>query len=109
MMFKEDYSSRRKGFIKLIIIFVIVVLILSILNINLKSIIESEPVQNNFSYIWNFAKTVWSDYLAGPVIYFWNDIFMNLLWTSFVDNMERIKAGKPTDMMLDAPKVDFAQ
>lgn len=109
MMFRENYAPRQGGLIKLIIIFVIVVLILSVLNINIRSIIESEQVQTNFSYVWNFIKTIWSDYLAYPMIYFWNNIFIDLLWNSFVDNLDRIKAGEPTEMMLNAPSVDFAQ
>ncbi len=97
------------GLIKLLVIFVIVIVILSVLHIDIRSIVESEGVQANFSYIWNFTKVVWSDYLSDPVTYFWNNIFIALLWTSFVDNMERIKAGEPTDLMINAPQVDFIQ
>ncbi|MCR4284360.1 MAG: hypothetical protein NUV64_03575 [Parcubacteria group bacterium] len=109
MFLKNGAISRQGGLIKMIIIFIIVILILSVLNIDIRSIVESEEVQTNFSYIWNFAKIVWSDYLSDPVTYFWNNIFISLLWTSFVDNMERIKAGEPTEMMLNAPRIDFVQ
>jgi len=93
----------------MLIILIIVIIVLSAFNIDIKSIVESEQAQSNFSYVWNFAKIVWYDYLSDPVTYFWNNIFISLLWTSFVDNMERIKAGEPTSLMLDAPRVDFVQ
>jgi len=109
MFLKKSKMSQQGGLIKIIIIFIIVVLILSILNIDVRGIVESEQVQTNFSYIWNVVKMVWSDYLSDPVTYFWNNIFIALLWTSFVDNMERIKAGEPTTLMQNAPMVDFAQ
>lgn len=109
MILRKNIGSKQGGLIKMLIIFIVVILILSILNIDLRSIVESDQVQTNFSYVWNFTKIVWSDYLSDPVTYFWNNIFISLLWTSFVDNMERIKAGEPTEMMLNAPRVDFVQ
>jgi len=109
MNFRKNIASKQGGFLKMLIIFIVVIIVLSALNIDIKSIVESEQAQSNFSYVWNFAKLIWNDYLSDPVTYFWNNIFISLLWTSFMDNMERIKGGESTEMMLNAPRVDFVQ
>lgn len=100
--------NKKAGFIKLIFIFIILALVISYFGIDIRGIVESETAQNNFSYVWGFIKMIWDDYLSNPITYFWNNIFIDLLWNSFIDNMERIKAGEPNDFILNAPTVDFS-
>ncbi len=93
------------GFIKLIIIIIIIILVLSYFNIDIRGIVESPQSQSNLQYVWGWVVLVWNNYLANPVLYFWNNIFIDLLWESFVDNLERIKQGQPHDFDLNAPRV----
>jgi len=90
------------GLMKTIIIIIIAVIILGYFGFDLRTIIESESVQQNLIYAWSFVVNIWENYLQRPALYLWNDIFIDLIWESFVDNMERIKGGKPTDIELNA-------
>jgi len=49
--------------------------------------------------------TVWNSYLSQPILYFWHNIFIDLLWNSFIDNMERIRDGQPTTIEELAPQL----
>lgn len=86
-----------------IIIIIVIVLILGYFDISVRSIIEKDIVQDNFSYVWGHLKTFWYKYLARPAYYFWNDFIAELLWESFIDNLERIKGGEPTTFMEESP------
>ena len=93
--------------IKLIIFIVIVIAVLSYFNISVRTIVNSDMVQDNFSFVWGWVKSVWNNYMARPARYLWNDIFIKLLWSSFVDNLEKVKGGEPIDMIENAPQSDF--
>ena len=67
--------------------------------------IESPQTQSNLKYVWGLTVSIWDDYLARPVLYLWNDIFIDLLWNSFIDNLQRIKAGEPTTIEQLAPEI----
>ncbi|MFC1720875.1 hypothetical protein ACFL0K_01330 [Patescibacteria group bacterium] len=97
-------TNTQGGLIKTIIIIIIAVIILGYFGFDLRSIMESEPVQKNLSYVWNFIVNIWDNYLQRPALYLWNDIFIDLIWESFIDNMDRIKEGEPTDLELNAPE-----
>ena len=96
---------RNTGLIKLILIIIIIIIVLSYLNIDIRGIIEAPQTQENLGYVWGWVTLIWNNYLADPVLYFWNNIFIDLLWESFVDNLERIKQGQPHDFELNAPQV----
>ncbi len=98
-------NSGKDGFIKLALLVIIGILVLSYFNINIKSVAESPQSKSNFGYILGVSQTVWKGYLERPVLYFWNNIFISLLWDSFVSNLERIKRGEPNDFDLMAPQV----
>lgn len=99
------YYPRNTGFIKLILIIIILIIALSYFNIDIRGVVEAPQTQQNLDYARGWAVFVWSEYLANPVLYFWNNIFINLLWESFVDNLARIKRGEPHDFELNAPQV----
>ncbi len=98
------FTNTQGGFVKTIIIVVIAVIVLGYFGFDLRTIIESESVQKNLLYVWNFVVNVWENYLQRPALYLWNDIFIDLIWESFVDNMERIKDGEPTVLEQNAPE-----
>jgi len=101
MKFKND----KRGLIQWIVIILIAVIVLSYFGFDLRAIIESDRTQNNLGYLWGLGVTVWNNYLSQPILYFWHNIFIDLLWNSFVDNMERIKAGQPTTIEEMTPQL----
>ncbi len=101
MKFKND----NRGLISWLVIILIAVIVLSFFGFDLKSIIESDLTQNNLGYLWGLGVMVWNDYLSQPILYFWHNIFINLLWDSFVENMERIKAGESTTIEELSPRL----
>jgi len=98
---------KNKGLIKLILIIIIGIIILSYFGFNIQSIVESPESQSNLGYIWGLVVTAWTNYLMQPVTYFWNNIFIDLLWSAFVSNFDRIKNGEPTDFELSTPAVQY--
>lgn len=99
-----DFKNQQ-GFLRLIFIIIILVVVLSYFNIDIRGIVEAPQTQQNISYVWGWAVFVWNEFLRSPVLYFWHNIFINLLWDSFVNNLERIKRGEPNDFELKAPQV----
>ncbi len=95
------------GLIKIIVIIIILIGILSYFGISVRSIIENNLFQENIGYILNWIRYIWNTYLIGPAKYIWNDIFINLLWNSFIENMQRIKEGRNPEIMENAPRIDF--
>ncbi|MBI4692222.1 MAG: hypothetical protein HY773_02145 [Candidatus Terrybacteria bacterium] len=96
--------ANQSGFIKFIILIIILLIVLSYFGINIRSLFESDLFKNNFNYVWGGVKYVWETYLLGPVKYLWNNIFIDLLWNSFIENMDRIRQGKSPEMIENAPE-----
>ncbi len=97
--------NKQSGFIKLIFIIVVAIIILSYFGFDLRSIVEAPETQGNIGYVWGGVVYVWENWLAGPISYLWNDIFIDLLWDSFIENLERIKGGETTTITELAPEV----
>ena len=85
---------------------VILILVLSYFKISVKSVVESPTGQENISYIGGGTVSLWDRYLKEPASYLWNDVFIKIFWASFINNMERIRDGQPTDFELNAPGVN---
>jgi len=100
-----NQSNKQKGFFKIIILVIIAIIILSYFGFDLRAIIESPETQGNLGYVWGLVVTVWNNYLSGPILYLWNDIFIDLLWDSFIDNMNRLKNHQTTTIEDLAPQV----
>lgn len=90
-----------KGFIQILILLFLLIIILSVFNISLRAIFGKEITQDNLLFVWQWIKYgwewivyVWNTFLAGPASYLWNDVFIDLLWDSFIENMQRIKTGE---------------
>ena len=99
-------SSNKKGGISILgmlVLAFILILVLSYFKISIRSVVESPEGQNNINYVTENTKTFWDKYLKEPASYLWNDVFLKIFWASFINNMERIRDGKPTDYELSAP------
>ncbi|MEA2112862.1 MAG: hypothetical protein U9P50_02730 [Patescibacteria group bacterium] len=101
MNFKND----NRGLIKWILIIIIAIIVLSYFGFDLRSIIESDQTQGNLGYVWGGVVMVWDTYLSQPILYFWHNIFIDLIWDAFVENMERIKDGQPTTIQDMVPQL----
>lgn len=77
---------------------VILILVLSYFNISIKAVVESPTGQENIGYVQTGTRNLWTEYLAEPVSYLWNDVWLNIFWQGFINNMERIRDGQPTDL-----------
>lgn len=99
------FRNDERGLIQWIIIVLIAVIALSYFGFDLHAIIESESTQGNLDYLWGLGVTVWNEYLSRPILYFWHNIFIDLLWNSFIDNLEKIKAGQPTTIEEMTPQL----
>ncbi len=91
--------TKNNGLIKLILLVILGIAVLSYLGFDLRGFVSSDIVQNNFGFVFDFLKNVWTNYLARPFNYLWNDVFLNLIWNSFIENLERFKAGEPSTLI----------
>ena len=74
-------NNKQGGFIKTIIIFIIVVATLSYFKIDIASVVESEPVQA----VWSFSKTLFTNYVAPAAEYIWNNVIRDFIFENVVD------------------------
>src|SRR3989338_9638114 len=79
------------------------ILALSYFNISIQSVVESPKAQDNLEYVGGGTVDLWQKYFKGPATYLWKDVFVNILWKTFVENMERIRDGKYTEDQNSAP------
>jgi ABC-type antimicrobial peptide transport system permease subunit len=99
------------GFIRIrtILLIILVILILSFFSFDIQSFIEAPQTQSNLSYVWGGVVSVWNQYLEVPLTYLWQDIFLDLLWDSFVTNLQSIQAGNgPAIQTPQTPSFDLS-
>ncbi len=84
--------------IRYILLGLVIIIVLSFFGYDLKAIMEAPLTQNNIHYVTGGVSYVWDTYLKGPIVYFWDKIFVGILWKAFVHNLERIDAGAPTEL-----------
>jgi len=96
--------NTKRGIIQLVVIIIIILIILGYFGLNLQDVIESPTVNENLSYAWSSLVQVWQTYLAAPAAYLWG-VFKNLLWGSFISNLESIKKGEPNSLESNAPYI----
>ncbi|MFA6585715.1 MAG: hypothetical protein WCS86_00960 [Candidatus Paceibacterota bacterium] len=97
--------DKKKGIsiIGILLLGVVLIFVLSYFKISVRSVVESPEAQDNITYVGGGTRNLWNDYLQKPASYLWNDVFVNIFWKSFINNMERIRDGKPTDYESAAP------
>ncbi|MFA6432381.1 MAG: hypothetical protein WCV82_00985 [Candidatus Paceibacterota bacterium] len=86
-----------RGLIKIILIIIIGLLVLSYFGINLRQLVNTPTNKDNVSYVASTTITVWDSYLKVPASYAWR-IFIDLIWTPAIDNLEAMKEGQPTNI-----------
>ena len=99
------FVKRKKGISIIGILFlgIILIFVLSYFKISVRSVVESPTAQDNINYVGGGGRNLWNDYLKKPASYLWNDVFMDIFWKSFINNMERIRDGKATNFENAAP------
>jgi len=88
-------KNDNRGLVRWIFIIIIAIIILSYFGFDLRSIVEADDTQDNLGYVWGGVVMIWDNYLTKPVLYLWNDIFIDLIWSAFTENMGVIKGGGP--------------
>lgn len=91
-------KSKKAGIsiLGIIILAIIVLLVLGYFHVSVKSVVNNPTSQDNINYVGGGIENLWNQYFAEPASYLWNDVWVNIFWKSFIDNMERIRDGQPT-------------
>ena len=100
------YTQSGLSILGIIILLAVGIIVLGYFNVSIKDVLEKPTVVENTKFIESTADKLWQKYLSIPVLYIWNNIFSDLLWGSFVENMKRIKNGEPTWFEQNAPQVN---
>ena len=103
---KNILQNRGISILGFLILGFILILVLSYFNVSIRGVVESPTGQDNINYVQDTSKGFWDRYLKDPADYLWNDIFINLMWNSFVSNLERIRDGEPTDFNKYGPQIN---
>lgn len=74
-------KNKNGGFVKMIILLIILIATLSYFKINLVSVVKSEPVQS----VWIFSKTLFKNYIAPAGEYVWNNVLKEFLYKNVVN------------------------
>jgi hypothetical protein len=98
-------TNQGLGLIGLLILLIIAIIVLGFFGISLRAVFGQGTVRDNLSYAWGTVQNVWNRYLAAPAAYLWS-IFYNLLWRSFVENVERIRGGKAPSLLENQPTIE---
>jgi len=63
----SKYKTNR-GFVQLIIIIILTIVILSLLNVSIRSFTSNTTLRENFAYSWEWITWLWNSFIAR---YFW--------------------------------------
>ncbi|MDO8492921.1 MAG: hypothetical protein Q7S34_04735 [bacterium] len=99
--------QRNQGLIGIIIVLIVGILIASYFGISIKNIAESDTAQSNFGYVKQVTINFWNDFLAKPATYLYKNLWLDLIWHPFIDNLQRLKRGQPTT--IEPPAINFSQ
>lgn len=81
-------KNKSGGFIKALFIVIIAIMILSFF-VDLKSLIESKRLKDNYQYLKTLSISLWANYISAGAHYIWNkliikyiykDVFMDFIW-----------------------------
>jgi len=80
----------------LLVLAVLTILVLSYFHISIKAVVDSPTGQDNINYVSGTTTNLWDEYLQKPASYLWNDIWVDIFWKTFVENMQDIRDKNPT-------------
>ena len=103
----KKFNNKAVSILGLVILIGIVILVLSYFNISIKGVVEIPTAQENINYVRGGTTNLWTTYLAGPASYIWNDVIVDIFWKGFIENMERIRDGEPTNIEKAAPQLNL--
>lgn len=104
-MLHNTIITKGSMLLRLIVLGGIILLLLSFFGVRLESLVESEVMHDNTNFLVDGVVGVWDDYLHEPLQWFWTNIFIEIIWNAFVENMQRIKNGEPTYFQEFAPQI----
>lgn len=106
----DMYNTKQtgeRGLIKWILLIIVALVLASyFFDFSVKEAVEDEQTQSNFEYIQTNTTDFWNEHLKSTADYLWNNVFIDLIWESFVENMERLKDGENTVFEDSSPGVD---
>ena len=97
-----NQKNRGISILGILLLGFILLLVLSYFKISVREVVESPEAQENIGYVKGTTKSFWDKYLKDPATYLWQDVWLDIFWKGFIDNMERIRDDKPTDLDIAA-------
>ena len=73
--------NRKEGFVKAILLIVIVLVVLGFFGYNLESIVNSPDVKGNLAYVWELLVKLWNILLT-PLAWVWDNVVIKLVWNN---------------------------
>lgn len=100
------YKNTNRGIslLGLLLLGFLLILALSYFGISIRSVVESDTGQDNLNYVGDTGKSFWDKHLKEPAAYLWNDVWVDIFWQGFINNMKRIRDGQPTEIDKAAPQ-----
>ena len=78
-------NTKNGGIVKILIIIISVLILLAYLGFNLRGIIKSPTFIDNWNIIKDVTVNIWTNYLAAPISYLFNKIFIPMIWQPIVN------------------------
>ena len=60
-------NNKNRGFVRVFILLIAVILILSFLKIDLRTLLDSPTFKNNFDYLWGIGQYIWQNIILYPL------------------------------------------
>jgi hypothetical protein len=100
-------STLQGGFIRWIILVIVIIIALSYFGFDIRAIVENDQTQDNIGYVWGFVVMIWENYLSAPVLWIWENIVLFIWRDLFLNNLDRLRDGETfSDLAPETPSVD---
>jgi hypothetical protein len=75
----QDNPNPHRGLFVWGLITILILVTILLFKVNLRSAINSPQFQNNVTYIEEKSENIWVRYLSKPILYVWNNLFINAI------------------------------
>ena len=99
---KINTTAGERGFIRTILLIIVILLVISYFGINLRQLVSSPTTQDNMSYAWSTVMYIWDSFLKVPATALWN-FFMQYVWTSAVSSIQHGHMSIPSTISSSTP------